>query len=530
MKLFNHILILSLTTFVFASAQNKTEKYLSSKINTSYPAKQLNILLITADDLDRNSLGCFGSKVPGITPNIDHFATQSIRFERAFVNAAICVPTRAIIATGLYGNNSGVNGFNKMTKGSDIPLIMEILRSHNYAVGILGKVSHSTPKAEFTWDYQVDQQDLGWGRSPSLYYEKTKAFLAKCSGNNKPFYLMVNSNDPHRPFYNPKETAEDLAKKMNRPKADIEKMMTGLEAPSRIYSPAEIKVPGFLPDLPGVREELSYYFNSTRRLDDTFGKIMQALDESGFANNTLVIFIGDNGIAMPFAKANVYYASNLSPFIIRWPGTIKPDSKNQRDVISIIDYMPTILEALNIPAPKNIDGHSFLPLLKGKKQSGRDKAYMELDYKNSGGPTPMRSVITKKWAYIYNAWADGERVYQNNNEGLTMKAMEEAANTNPVIAERLNVYRIRMPEELYNIESDPGCINNLIKDPDYKKQVALLRKDLEKWLIKTKDPLLIVFQNRENPAVALREFYKAYPEAEALDRDKKNYSKYRAEN
>lgn len=150
---------------------------------------------------------------------------------------------------------------------------------------------------------------------------------------------------------------------------------------------------------------------------------------------------------------------------------------------------------------------------------------MEIDYKNSGGPTPMRSMITKQWAYIYNAWADGERVYQNNNEGMTMSAIQEAAKTNSVLEERLNTCRIRMPEELYNIQKDPDCMHNLINDPVYKKQLVQLRKDFEKWLIKIKDPLLKVFQNRENTTVALKEFYKAYPEAEALDKDKKNYSK-----
>ncbi|MFN2439642.1 MAG: sulfatase-like hydrolase/transferase, partial [Chitinophagaceae bacterium] len=237
--------------------------------------KPLNILLFTADDLDRNSLGCFGSTVPDISPNIDRFATQSIRFEKAFVNAAICVPSRAMIATGLYGNNSGVNGFNKMKEGTTIPLIMEILRSHNYATGILGKLSHSTPKADFKWDYQFDQQDLGFGRSPSLYYNGTKAFLDDCRKKDKPFYFMINSNDPHRPFFNPNESSEILAQRMNQPKERIEMLLKDQEAPSRIYSPDEINVPGFLPDLPKVREELSYYFNSVKRLDDAFGKVMQ---------------------------------------------------------------------------------------------------------------------------------------------------------------------------------------------------------------------------------------------------------------
>ena len=518
MKQLHLIALLVLAIAFSASAQH-------SKVKIPSVQKPLNILLITADDLDRNSLGCFGSTVPDISPNIDRFASQSIRFEKAFVNAAICVPTRAIIATGLYGNNSGVNGFNKMKEGSTIPLIMEILRSHNYAVGILGKLSHSTPKADFKWDYQFDQQDLGFGRSPSLYYKRTKAFLDDCRKNDKPFYFMINSQDPHRPFFNPNESADSIARRMNQPKARVEEMLKDQEPPSRIYSPDEITVPGFLPDLPKVREELSYYFNSVKRLDDAFGKVMQALEESGYADNTLVIFISDNGIALPFAKANVYNVSNRSPFIMRWPGTIKKGSVNNTDIVSIIDFMPTVLEALNIPAPKKIDGRSFLPLLKSGTQSGRDKAFMEIDYKNSGGPTPMRSVITTQYNYIYNAWADGERVYGNNNEGATMRAMEEAAKNDSAIAERIKVYYMRMPEELYDIKKDPDCLHNLINEPGLKKQLASLRKDLERWMIKTNDPLLKVYQVRHQPGKALKEFYRIYPEAREFDKNKENYSK-----
>lgn len=86
-------------------------------------SKKLNVLLFTADDLDRNSLGCYGSKVPDISPNLDRFASEGIRFANAYVNAAICAPSRGIIATGLYGHNSEVMGFMKMKEGNDIPLI-----------------------------------------------------------------------------------------------------------------------------------------------------------------------------------------------------------------------------------------------------------------------------------------------------------------------------------------------------------------------------------------------------------------------
>jgi N-sulfoglucosamine sulfohydrolase len=254
---------------------------------------------------------------------------------------------------------------------------------------------------------------------------------------------------------------------------------------------------------------------------------MQALEESGYADNTLVMFISDNGIAVPFAKANVYYASNRSPFIIQWPGVTKPGSVNRTDIISIVDFLPTVLETLNVPLPEKIDGRSFLPLLKGKPQSGRDKAYMEIDYKAGGGATPMRSVITKQWSYIYNAWADGERMYGNNNEGLTMKAMDEAAKIDSLIAARVKVYRLRMPEELYDIQNDPACLHNLINDPQLKQQLNVLRKDLESWMIKTNDPLWNVYRNRHQPEVALKEFYKIYPETVELDKKKSDYSKSR---
>ena len=227
---------------------------------------------------------------------------------------------------------------------------MELFKEKEYATGILGKVSHSTPKESFKWDYEFDRDDLGSGRSPSKYYQRTKAFLDKCKRDNKPFYFMVNSHDPHRPFFNPSLPLQN-----------------GEEKPSRIYSSEEITVPGFVSDLPEVRKELSYYFNSTRRLDDTFGKVMQALDESGLADNTIVIFISDNGSAIPFAKANTYYASNRTPFLIRWPKVIPAGKVNTDDYISMVDLMPTLLDATGISISQELDGTSFFPSVEGQK-------------------------------------------------------------------------------------------------------------------------------------------------------------------
>ena len=176
------------------------------------------------------------------------------------------------------------------------------------------------------WDYVFDQRDLGNGRNPDLYYQRCVTFFKRCQDEDKPFYFMVNSHDPHRPYCNP------------------EKLTKGAAMPSRVYQPEEVEVPGFLPDLPGVRVELAHYQNSTRRLDDTFGRVMRALEESGLAKNTIVVFISDNGIAVPFAKCNTWFHSSRTPFLVRWPGTVKAGTRNDTHFVSAVDLMPTFLE------------------------------------------------------------------------------------------------------------------------------------------------------------------------------------------
>ena len=152
----------------------------------------------------------------------------------------------------------------------------------------------------------------------------------------------------------------------------------------KLYKPEEVDVPGFLPDLPGVRAELATYLYSTRRLDDTFGKVMQALQESGEADNTLVLFITDNGIAVPFAKCNAWFHSTRSPLLVRWPGVVKPGTRDDKHFVSVVDFFPTFMEAAAVKGPSGLDGRSFLSLLKGQTQDGREHVFTQIDSKAGG--------------------------------------------------------------------------------------------------------------------------------------------------
>ena len=439
-------------------------------------AARLNVLLFTADDLDRNSLGCFGGKVPGLTPNLDRFAAEGMRFNRAHVTVAICQPSRGVLGTGLYGHNSGILGF--MHTDKDIPTVMETLGQAGYLTGVLGKVNHSTPKAAYKWDFMHYYKELGCGRSPRKYYAYCKEFFARCRDEGKPFYFMVNSHDPHRPFQVPG------------------RLLPGAETPSKLYKPEDVPVPGFLPDLPGVRAELSTYLNSVRRCDDTFGKVMQALAESGFADNTLVMFLSDNGIAVPFAKCNCYLASTRTPWIARWPGVVKPGAVDDESFISGIDFFPTVLAATHLPALAGLDGRSFLPLLQGRKQSGRERVFTQIDRKAGGANVPMRCVQDAEYGYIFNAWSDGVYEYHNNNEGKCWAAMKAASANDSAVARRVKVFRLRSPEEFYHVRKDPDCLHNLVDDPAHAEPLKRYRSLLAEWMTKTGDPMREAFERR----------------------------------
>ncbi len=451
---------------------------------------RLNILLFTADDLHDESVGAFGGRPDGLTPHLDRFASEGIRFDRAHVNASICAPSRAVIATGLYSHRSGAMGFMKAREGT--PDMVTTFQNAGYLAGILGKVGHSTPALSIRWDYQFDRNDLGNGRNPEIYYRRCRTFFERCGNEGKPFYIMVNSHDPHRPYCNP------------------EKLLQGAAMPSRTYKPSEVAVPGFLPDLPGVREELSQYLNSARRLDDTFGKVLQALDESGFAGKTLVVFLSDNGIAVPFAKCNTWFHSTRTPLLVRWPGVVKPGSENRKDFVSGVDLFPTFLEAAGVKGPPELDGRSFLALLKGEEQKRRDLVFTQIDKKAGGDAVPMRCVQNAKYGYIYNPFSDGKHIYRNNNEGLCMKAMNLAAKKDPAIAARVHLFRYRVPEEFYDLEKDPDCLNNLIASPEHREVIRAMQARLQSWMEKTRDPMLEAFLNKADRTVVDEVMRKVY--------------------
>jgi N-sulfoglucosamine sulfohydrolase len=442
-----------------------------------------NILLFTIDDLALETLGFFGGR-RGITPNIDRLASQSTVFGRAHVPLAVCQPSRSALMTGLYPHRNGAEGFGPIDDG--VPVLNDILKQQDYLTGILSKVEHLQPFERFGWDLALYQEDLGQGRNPAKYAAAAKDFFERSKDEDRPFFLMANSNDPHRPFFGSKEektqfTPEELAT---------------TATPSAVYTADTVKVPGFLPDLPDVRTELAQYESSARRADDTIGAVLAELKEARLDDDTIVVFFSDNGMALPFSKANAYVQSTHTPLMVRWPGVARPGRVDKQHFVCTIDLFPTLALAAGGKLPDDLDGRDLTSLLEGRHQRDRDEIHTVFHETSAKQRFEMRAVSDDRWSYIWNPWSDGVITYKNESmNGLTWPAMVAAAQTDPEVAARVDMFLHRVPEELYDLRQDPDSLVNLAPAPgeepahSVRSVLRRLRASTEEWMVEKADPL-----------------------------------------
>ncbi len=435
------------------------------------PPKPWNLLLITADDMNADSSGWMGDK-HGATPNLDAFATSAHRFVNSHVTVPICQPCREALLTGRVPHRNGGLGFNPIR--TDVPTMVEVLREAGYYTAAIAKTVHMAPAEKFPW-HDTGAQPLG--KQPTKHAEKFREMVAVAAKEKKPFFINANICDPHRPFIgaNPKK------------KQNGDDPLDG----ARVYKPDEVTVPAFLEDLPRVREEVAQYYSSVSRFDRTFGLIMKELKDAGRDADTVVLFMSDHGMSFPFSKATVYRNGTWSPVLIRIPGMKEPQER--REFVSSVDIMPSLLELLGVKAPDGMDGRSWLPLLKGEKQSDRDFVITHVNTVSSGKSFAQRCIRTKDRALMFHAWAGGPNPFRvEAMSGLTFAAMN--ASDDSKVQGRVKQLVEGEPLMLFDTATDPSERKNLIRDPKYAQDVAELSKKLLAHMKKTDDPQTKAFE------------------------------------
>jgi N-sulfoglucosamine sulfohydrolase len=308
--------------------------------------------------------------------------------------------------------------------------------------------------------------------------------IKRARAQGKPFFISCNMRDPHRPWpgLNKTSNAQGEGERWVRNGSPIDDV-------AHKITPEQVIVPSFLEDLQPIREELATYSNSIQRLDLSFGKAMAALQASGEIENTVILFVSDHGMPFPLSKATCYRNGSWCPATIRWPGMGSP--RTFSEMTQSTDIMPTILELLGVAKPE-MDGRSWMPLIRGEKQKNRDYIINNVNGVASGNQFPMRVVQTKKSAFVITPWSDGKnRLFGiDSMGGLSLKAMIAAAETNPRIKKRVDQYVVGYPMAFYDLEKDPDQRENEIDNPAYRVEIKRLQNILMGYMVKTNDPQL----------------------------------------
>ncbi len=456
-----------------------------------------NVLIITVDDMSADSLGAFGCKLADTSPNIDAFAKEALRFNQAHVQVGNCMPGRNIMWSGMYSHANGVEGFVQ-NPNADYPVLCDLAQAAGYFAAIRGKVPHSTPYHPYAWDAVLDESPAGkkWHtKDANSYGQSTRQGIQMAKDAGKPFCLMINISDPHKPFYaqgKNGETVEDP------------------HVPSRVFHAEEVPVPGFLPEDDVIRKELAHYYSSVRRADDCFREVMTALDDSGQADRTFVMFLSDHGMPLPFAKTQLYEHSTHTPLMVRWPSVTKPGSIDNEHMVSAVDLLPTLLDVMGQkhPSPERLHGRSFEPLIRGEAQDNRDFVILQYNENSGRWRHPMRGIQTRQYLYLYSPWSDGNRKFATATTGtMTYRQMVKRALTEPDVAARLELFDHRVLQELYDISVDPDCLVNLIDSPSHQSTLVKMRQQLAKSLAETNDPVAPLVASIDDDS--LREAYMA---------------------
>lgn len=444
--------------------------------STSFAKEELedrdrpNILLIVSED-NGPELGCYGDRFAQ-TPNLDQLATEGIRFETAYVSQTVCSPSRSTIFTGLYPHQNGQIGLatHQYEMFKNWPTTYSILKQAGYRTGLIGK-THVNPKSAIE-----DWVDFRAIVSSNFAKKKLKAYASQSAkfidAGDEPFFLTVNYPDAHWPVQNQVEGR-----------------------PANVVSDDDVKPMPFIGfDNLRLRGHVAGYYNCMSRLDGCVGELLEVLEESGKADNTMVIYIGDHGAQ--FARGKVFLTEGglRIPFIVRWPGKTKPGSVSKQ-LVSTIDLLPTIVAASGTEAPENLPGRSLAPVLGGSTDPIREYLFGERNCDSADLYYPQRAVRDQRYKLIKTLLGDrpdpgAEKCLRNGASNFRGSPTTEELGTASADVQKAYDTWLNPPEyQLYDLQTDPIEFVNLASDGSLADVKQRLIRRLEQWQVETDDPL-----------------------------------------
>ncbi len=411
-------------------------------------APRPNFVVMIADDVSPEDHGCYGH--PHIrTPYLDALAADGLRFTRAFLTISSCSPSRASILTGRYPHNTGAGELHQALPAEQV-MISKVLREAGYYTAAAGKW-HLGNSAKGQFDRVAEGGGpSGCGDWVNVLRERPK---------DKPFFLWLASFDAHRGY-----------------------SRNAIEKP---HGREDVIVPPFLPDEPEVRDDLALYYDEISRLDGFVGQVREELAQQGVAENTVVVYLADNGRPFPRCKTNLYDSGLQTPLLVAWPKGIEPAACER--VVSSLDLVPTFAELAGVKRPESFEGESLAPLFKDPEQAVRKYAFGEHNWHDY--QAHERSVRGERFLYIRNAFPEfnGSPPADAVNSP-TYRVMLELSKNGDLPPEQAGPITAPRPaEEFYDCEADPHQLRNLIDDPEHAETLKHMRSVLDDWIKQTGD-------------------------------------------
>ncbi len=424
-------------------------------------AEKPNILVIIADDCTFSDLPIHGGE-NAKTPNIDALAKQSLVFDRAYVGMAMCSPSRSELYTGRLPLRNGC-AWNHGISRPGTRSMPHHLRGLGYRVGLAGK-THIGPRKVYPFE-KVPGFDDNCVRNPTDPHDLAgvRDFITR--EGDQPFCLVVALVEPHAPWVMGDRSA---------------------------YPPRRLKLPPYLADTPRTRQDFAAYLAEITFMDLQVGELLALLDETGAADETLVLFTSEQGAQFPGNKWTNWDSGLHTSMVVRWPGVTRAGTRTAA-LVQYADVLPTFIEVGGgVPDPDQFDGSSFADVLWEKSDRHRDFAYGMHNNYPEGPPYPIRSVTDGEWRYIRNLTP--ERIYiekhllgRTEHNGYWPTWLFHAAE-NPRTLRLVERFLRRPAEHLYHTGEDRFEMNNLAGDPDHAEMKARLAEALDRHLADQLDP------------------------------------------
>jgi len=462
---------------------------------TADAPKRPNILFVFTDDHASHAISAYGSKI-NQTPHIDRLATEGMIFRNCFVTNSICAPSRAVIQTGKHSHVNGVID-NRVEFDTSQQTFPKLLQKAGYQTAIIGKWHLKAEPTGFDYWKVLTGQGTYYnprfrtpdgpvnltGYTTDIITDLALEWLDKGRDKSKPFMLMYQHKAPHREWLpgpdhltmyddveipEPPTLFDDYTGRTSAAKwasMTIARHMNDLDL--------KLVLPRYLNDEQRARIEAAYgpkneamrkanlqgkdlvrwkyqrylkdYLRAIASVDDNLGRVLEYLDQSGLADNTVVIYNSDQGFYLGdhgwFDKRWMYEESLRMPLLVRWPGVVRPGSEN-RDLVQNLDFAETFLDMAGAPVPDDMQGRSLVPLLEGQT------------------PDDWRKSVYYHY-YEFPGWHDVARHYGVRTDRHKL----------------VHYYDIG-EWELFDLQKDPDELGSVYDDPAYAEVVAELKAEL----------------------------------------------------